>query len=138
MLDELLVKAAQGSAGVGDGVFGVFENTTRDHSLHLERRLGITGDMRHYSLEYLGFISASCAQFDVEVLQLQFLPPEIIAKTSKLALLILLAILTVELMASDAFPHNLRVLFQTAAHGMRLRNVKAKTTMTSSGKYVVN
>jgi hypothetical protein len=39
-------------------------------------------------------------------------------------------------MASDAFPHNLRVLFQTAAHGTRLRNAIAKATMTSSGKCV--
>lgn len=134
MLDELFVEAAQGSAPTQR----VFASLTGAGSLHLERRLGITGDMGHDALEYLGVIPAGCAQFDIEVLQLQFLPPEIIAKPPKLALLILLTILTVELMVSDAFPHNLRVLFQTAAHGMRLRKVKAKATMTSSGKWVIN
>ena len=82
----------------------------------MERRLCVAGDVGHDALEDLGFVLARRAQLDVEVLQLEFLPPEIVAEPPKLALLVLFAAFVGELMAGDAFLHRRRVLFQAAAH----------------------
>jgi len=110
MLYELLVEAAHRSAPEMRALL-------RLGSLHMKRRLGVAGDMGNDALKDLRLVSASCTQFDVEVLQLDLLSSKIITKTSELALLILLAIFSVELMAGYALPHGLGILFQAAAHG---------------------
>lgn len=111
MLDELLVEP---SAVVRDKVM---RDAKMPGYLHMQRGLGISRDMRDYPLEDLRRIRGRSAKLGVEVLEFDLLAPEIVAKTSELAFIVLFALLVGEAVVLDALPHLRGVLVQQATHG---------------------
>ena len=85
--------------------------------LHMKRGLGISGDMCDYPLEDLRRIRGCGAKLGVEVLQLDLLAPEVVAKPSEFAFIVLFAFLVGEAVVLDALSHLGGVLVQQATHG---------------------
>lgn len=94
--------------------------------------LGVAGDMRDYTLEYLRFVACRCLQLDIEILQLDLFPSKIIAKPAKLTPLIFLASFVREGMVLDSLAHSCRVLFQEVPHfeSVLFRHPKSPIAMT--------
>lgn len=85
--------------------------------LHMQRRLGVPRDVRDYPLEDLRGIRGRSAKLGVEILELDLLAAEVVAKPSELAFIVLVALLVGEAVVLDALPHLRGVLVQQAAHG---------------------
>lgn len=77
--------------------------------------------MSHDPLKNLRCVPPGGAQFGVQVLQFQLFLFKVLAEPAKRAGRVLVAILIVELVVGDAFPHGLGVFFQPAAHVGDLR-----------------
>lgn len=111
MLDELLVEP---SAVVRDEVM---RDAKMLGYLHMQRGLGVSRNMRNYPLEDLRRIRGRGTKLGVEVLELDLFAPEVVAKTSELAFIVLFTLLVGEAVVLDALPHLRGVLVQQATHG---------------------
>lgn len=81
----------------------------------MQGRLSIAGNMSNYSLENLRFVRSG-TQIGVEILQLDLLAAEVVAKSTKLATLVLVTLLILKLVIFYPLAHQRRILFQYAAH----------------------
>ena len=73
--------------------------------LHMERRLGVSGNMGDDALEYLWFVSRRSAQFGIKILELDLLPPKVVAKPPECTPLIFFSGLVREGVVLDALAH---------------------------------
>jgi len=85
-------------------------------SLHLERPLGVARDVSDNTLENLRLLRTGGAHLGIKVQELDLFSPEVVAKPSKLAPLVLLAGFVGKGMAFNAFPHLGGFLFQSVSH----------------------
>ena len=82
----------------------------------LQRRLRISIDMTHDSLEDLGLVLGLRPQLRVQVLQLDLLAPEVLIEAAEGGALVLLAALILEGMALDALANQLRLVVKSRSH----------------------
>lgn len=81
----------------------------------MKRRLRVSGDVRDDALEDQRLVRR-CAHVSIEILELDLLPPEVVAETEELALLILFAFFVFKGVRLNALPHLGGVFIEDTSH----------------------